>query len=279
MAGTLFLVATPIGNLGDFTARAKEVLQSVALVICEDTRHSRILLDEFGITTATTSLPAFAEKARIGRLVERLASGEDLALISDAGSPALCDPGEALAAAALAAGAEVRPVPGASALVAALTASGLPASRFHFLGFLPRAAGEAREMLQEVKALRATLAFYESPRRLERTLELAVEVLGEARRACIARELTKIHEEFLRGTLGELLRLTKARELKGEVVLLCEGAPAVRERIDEEVLSERIQAALADGLHVKEAARKVAEECGLPVREVYARALALRGGC
>ncbi len=203
MPGRLFLVATPIGNLGDLSPRAVEVLRAVQLVACEDTRHSRILLDAHGIHTPTRSLPAFSEGARAEAVIARLNEGADVALVTDAGSPGISDPGERLVAEAVEAGVEVVPIPGPTALVAALTGSGLPTGRFHFLGFLPRQTSEAREMLEEVAGLAATLVLYESPRRVVATLRLLAEVLGD-RRACVARELTKVHEEFLRAPLGAL---------------------------------------------------------------------------
>lgn len=171
MAGTLYLVATPIGNLGDVTSRALETLRSVRFIACEDTRHSRVLLDHFGIGGKDlVSLPAFAEGQRAGRILDRIGEGEDCALVTDAGSPAISDPGEKLVAEALERGFTVVPVPGPTALVAALSASGLPTGRFHFLGFLPRKGAERRAMLEEVAQLSATLVLYESPRRLAETL-------------------------------------------------------------------------------------------------------------
>ena len=174
MAGTLHLVATPIGNLGDLTARAAEVLRGVAFVVCEDTRHSGPWLRSLGVRAPLLSLPAFAEKERLGGIVARLEAGEDGALVTDAGSPGISDPGEALVAEAVARGIPVVPVPGPSAVIAALSASGLPSGRFHFLGFLPRSGPDRSAVLDEVAGLRATLVLYESARRLGETLaELA----------------------------------------------------------------------------------------------------------
>ncbi|HYO67462.1 MAG TPA: 16S rRNA (cytidine(1402)-2'-O)-methyltransferase, partial [Archangium sp.] len=203
MSGTLYLVATPIGNLGDLSTRALETLRAVSFVACEDTRHSRVLLDHFGISADTVSLPAFAEGQRAGRILERLEAGEDCALVTDAGSPGISDPGEKLVAEAIERGVKVVPIPGATALVAALSASGLPTGRFHFLGFLPRKGPERQAMLEEVAPLSATVGIYESPRRLAETLADLQEAWGD-RRACVARELTKLHEEFVRGPLSEL---------------------------------------------------------------------------
>lgn len=275
MPGRLFLVATPIGNLGDLSPRAVEILKAVQVIACEDTRHSRILLEKFGVGTATTSLPAFAEGERAHALVARLAAGDDVALVTDAGSPGISDPGERLVAEALAAGATVVPVPGPAALVAALSASGLPTGRFHFLGFLPRQASEARAMLDEVAGLAATLVLYESPKRLGDTLALLHEALGE-RRACVARELTKVHEEFVRAPLSELAARYRDAEVKGEVVVLVEGR--VREaRWPEAEVVAALEAGLARGERLKALAGDVAKASGWSSQELYRRGLALKG--
>lgn len=265
---TLYLVATPIGNLADLTARAIEVLKAVDCIACEDTRHSRVLLESYGVGTPTTSLPAFAEGARAEGLVERLKSGQSLALISDAGSPAISDPGERLVAECVAAGVRVVPVPGPSAVVAALSASGLPASRFHFLGFLPRTQSEARAMLDEVAGLSATLVLYESPRRVVETLLLLHEVLGN-RPACVARELTKLHEEFLRGSLSSLHQTLAARgEVLGEVVVLVQGrAPGAR--WSEAEVTAALTAGLARGERLKTLSNELAKAAGWPSQDVY----------
>ena len=241
---------------------------------CEDTRHSRILFDRFGIGTSTVSLPAFAEGERAEALVARLTAGDDVALVTDAGSPGISDPGEKLVAEALAAGVDVVPVPGPTALVAALSASGLPTGRFHFLGFLPRQASDARAMLDEVAGLSATLAFYESPKRLGETLALLLEVLGD-RRACVARELTKLHEEFVRGRLSELAARYRDAEVKGEVVLLVEG------RVDEARWSEAevtaaLEGGLARGERLKTLSTEIAHRAGWSAQELYRRGLALK---
>ena len=214
MAGTLHLVGTPIGNLGDVTARAVEVLRTVAFVVCEDTRHSGPWLRSLGVTATLVSLPAFAEKARARSILDRMEAGEDAALITDAGSPGISDPGEFLVAEALVRGVAVVPVPGPSALVAALSASGLPSGRFHFAGFLPRGQSDRAAVLEELAGLRATLVFYDAARRLGETLADLHRLLGD-RRAVVARELTKVHEEFVRGTLGELATRYARRSTAG----------------------------------------------------------------
>ncbi|HYX91111.1 MAG TPA: 16S rRNA (cytidine(1402)-2'-O)-methyltransferase, partial [Myxococcaceae bacterium] len=274
MAGTLYLVATPIGNLGDLTFRAREVLSSVSFVACEDTRRSRVLLDHYGIRKELLSLPAFAEGERAGRILDRLAGGEDCAVVTDAGSPGISDPGEKLVAEALERGLRVIPVPGASAVVAALSASGLPTGRFHFLGFLPRKGPERRAILEEVKPLRATLVLYESPRRLGETLAELRDVLGE-RRACVAREITKLHEEFSRGTLSQLASAYESAEVLGEVVVIVEGRTGSG-RWSEEEVRRALEEGLARGEKLKTLSREIARQAGWSGQEVYR--LGLKGG-
>lgn len=275
MPGTLFLVATPIGNLEDLTARAIATLREVSLVVCEDTRHSRVLLSHYGIGTPTTSMPAFAEGERAGRILERLAAGEDCALITDAGSPGISDPGELLVREAVAAGVRVVPVPGASALVAALSASGLSTSRFHFLGFLPRKGPERGAMLAEVAPLSATVALYESPRRLVETLADLREALGD-RPACVARELTKLHEELARGPLSELEARFSAGEVKGEVVVLVEGRRGELRWTEAEV-EAALRGGLARGERLKSLATEIARQAGWPGQDVYKLGVTLKG--
>jgi len=265
--GTLFLVATPIGNLGDLTARAAETLARVDFVVCEDTRHSGNLLASLGLQKQTMSLPAFAEKARAGRILERLAAGEDAALVTDAGMPAVSDPGEFLVAVALEAGVRVVPIPGASAVVTALAASGLPTSRFHFLGFLPRKGPGRTAMLDEVAGLRASLVLYESPRRVADTLGDLATALGD-RRAVVARELTKLHEEFVRGRLSELAARYAGEPPRGEVVLVVEGWTA-GERWAEAEVRAALSAGLARGERLKTLSAEVARASGWPSAQVY----------
>jgi len=224
--GTLYLVATPIGNLEDITLRALRVLRECDVVMAEDTRHTGRLLQHFGISKPLLSCFKFNEARRGQEIVERLQRGETIALVADAGSPGISDPGERIVRAVLAAGFRVEPVPGPCALVAALTASGLPADEFHFVGFLPHKAGQRRARLQALSQVPGTLVFYESPYRLERLLAELSEGMPE-REIVIARELTKKFEEFLRGSPANLLQLTRQRCLKGEcVVLVGPGAEA-----------------------------------------------------
>ena len=219
----LYVVATPIGNLGDLTARAREVLAACDGVVAEDTRHSGNLLNHLGIKKPLYSLPAFDESVRVEPLVRRLAAGESLALVTDAGTPAVSDPGAALVRRAVEEGIAVVPIPGASAAIAAVSVSGFPEGRFHFAGFLPRKASQRAEMLAELRGLRSQLVFYESPQRLARTLADLRAALGD-RPAVVGRELTKLHEELARGSLADLERRF-AGEVRGEVVIVVRGAP------------------------------------------------------
>ena len=267
MAGTLHLVATPIGNLGDVTARAVEVLRAVAFVICEDTRHSGPWLRSLGVQAPLLSLPAFAEKERIGGIVTRLEGGEDGALVTDAGSPGISDPGEALVAEAVARGIRVVPVPGPSAVIAALSASGLPSGRFHFLGFLPRSGPDRTAVLDEVAGLRATLVLYESARRLGETLAELAAALGP-RRAVVARELTKMHEEFVRGMLAELAARYRDEPPLGEVVDLVEGRTEAGRWSGDEVRSA-LEAGLARGERLMSLSTEIARQAVWTSAEVY----------
>jgi 16S rRNA (cytidine1402-2'-O)-methyltransferase len=217
--GTLYLVATPIGNLEDITLRALRVLRECDVVAAEDTRRSGQLLKHFGISKPLLSCFHFNEARRSAELIERLRRGEKVALVTDAGSPGISDPGERVVSAALAAGLRVESVPGPCALVAALTASGLPTDEFHFVGFLPHKSGQRRRRLDGLQTVPGTLVFYESPFRIERLLGELQEVFPD-RRVVLARELTKRFEELLRGTPVELLAVARQRPLKGEFVVL-----------------------------------------------------------
>jgi len=276
--GTLYLVGTPIGNLDDISSRAIETLRQVRLVACEDTRRTRILLDRFGIETPTTALPAFDEERRAPRILERLRAGDDVALVTDAGMPGISDPGEALVRLAVEEGVQVVPIPGPSAALAALAASGLPTSRFAFFGFLPRKGKARRETIAQIAAFPGTCILYESPRRLAETLRDLQETLGD-RRACVARELTKMHEEIVRGRFSELASRFSG-EVLGEVTIVVEGGSAVQSGSKPEGeadLDTLLRSRLAAGISVKDAAREVAEALGLPRKDVYRRALDLAG--
>ena len=268
----LYVVATPIGNLGDLSARAREVLAACDAVVAEDTRHSANLLRHLGLHKPLLSLPAFDEAARTGPLLRRLLAGESLALVTDAGTPAVSDPGGILVRRAVEQGLAVVPVPGASAAVAAVSVSGFAEGRFHFAGFLPRKASDRARMLAELKALRAQLVFYESPQRLSRTLAELRAALGD-RAALVARELTKLHEELARGALSALEERFSG-EVRGEVVIVVSGAleapPA-----DPADLESEIRSHLARGEHPKDIAESLSATHSK--RAVYQLALKLKG--
>ncbi|MFQ5903829.1 MAG: 16S rRNA (cytidine(1402)-2'-O)-methyltransferase [Candidatus Binatia bacterium] len=222
MAGTLYIVASPIGNLEDITLRALRVLKEVDLIAAEDTRHTKKLLVHYGIATPLTSYHQHNEKARSVSLVHRLSSGCRIALISDAGTPILSDPGFKLVQGAIHAGIPVVPIPGPSALTTVLGASGLPTDRFVFEGFLPARKSERREMLRELREEQRTLVFYEAPHRVKESLQDLLEVLGN-RQVVLGREMTKIHEEFIRGSVSELAAQAKVKEWRGEMTLVVRG--------------------------------------------------------
>ena len=277
MPGTLYLVATPLGNLGDITYRAVETLRAATAIVAEDTRRARILCEHFGIERPLISMPAFREGEQADGLVGRLLQGDDLALTTDAGSPGISDPGSVLVAKALEAGVKVVPIPGPAAVVAALSASGLPTDRFYFAGFLPRKGTGRERALSLLKRLDATLVLYESPERLGETLAELREAFGD-RRAVVARELTKIHEEFARGKLSELAQRF-AGEVRGEITLVVEGAGEEESAAatDEAILAEIERRLVSGEGSVKEIAGEIAKATGRPRREVYDLALKAKG--
>ncbi len=277
LAPGLYVVATPIGNLGDMSARARDVLARVDLVACEDTRVTGRLLAHFGIRARLAPYHDHNAAAARPRLVARLAAGARIALVADAGTPLISDPGYRLVAAAIAAGSAVYPVPGPSAPLAALVASGLPTDRFLVAGFLPAKAAARRRALREIAATPATLVLLESPRRLAASLEDMAAVLGP-RPAAVARELTKRYEEVRRGPLDALARhYRESGAPRGEVVVVV-GPPTAdgASETDAEAVDAALTAAFAEGLSLREAASRVAAETGIARRAVYARALALR---
>lgn len=274
--GTLFLVATPLGNLEDITLRALRVFREADLILAEDTRRTRVLLDQHQIAArALESLHEHNERERTAHILRRLDEGQRIALCSDAGTPLVSDPGEALVRAAIEAGHAIEPLPGASAVVTALVASGLPSEPFCFRGFLPR-KGERRKLLDALSKDTATQIFYESPRRLREALEDLHAAWGP-RRLCVARELTKLHQEFLRGTAEEVLaRLPE--EVLGEITLVVEGAaPQEEAPADEAALRQALRVALTAGASVKDAAAAVAEVLGVPKKVAYQLALSEKG--
>ena len=276
---TLHIVATPIGNLEDVTFRSLRVLREVDWVLAEDTRRTRVLLDHFEIPQKPTSLHAHNEAGRVDAVLAALDEGRDVALVSDAGTPLVSDPGERLVAAVAAAGHRVEAVPGASALLSALTVAGFGTERVLFLGFLPRKAGARKKVLESQIGRPETVVLFESPRRVAKTLSEVVEVLGD-RGACLARELTKRHEEVLRGPASELAaRLTEAPP-KGECTLVIEGA-SEQETLDsvawtDAEVDRAIQERLAAGDSVKDASADLAGRTGRARRALYARAIQLR---
>ena len=276
--GVLYVVATPIGNLDDLSPRARQILSDVAVVAAEDTRHSGTLLSHFGIHTKLISLHEHNEAERAAALLERLKAGENVALISDAGTPLISDPGFDLVRNARQAGITVSPIPGACALVAALSVSGLPTDRFVFEGFLPAKSAARRERLAALLAETRTLVFYESVHRLQESLQDMAEVFGAERLGVVARELTKLHEGVREAPLAALADWAGKDPMaaKGEVVILLAGAQALEgEATDAE--AERVLKALLAELPVKQAAALAAEITGLKKNQLYERALTLAG--
>jgi 16S rRNA (cytidine1402-2'-O)-methyltransferase len=276
-SGTLYVVATPIGNLDDLSPRALATLSGVALIAAEDTRHSSRLLRQHGINTTTMSLHEHNEAQAAQRVLARLQGGDDVALISDAGTPLISDPGFHLLRACRELHIPVSPVPGPSAMIAALSVAGLPTDRFHFEGFLPRQSAARRERLGELADTTATLVFYESCHRVSDSLADLVAVFGADRPAAMARELTKLHETILRGSLAELAARVSEdlNQQRGEIVLVVGGAPA---RSDDVLPSEveKLLSVLVAELPVKQAASLAAKWSGLKKNALYQRAQALK---
>lgn len=287
MPGTLYIVATPIGNLEDITLRALRLLREADLVAAEDTRHTRGLLSHFEIGTPLVAYHQHSEAGRTEHLVHRLVEGETIALVTDAGTPGVSDPGVELVRAALAAQVPVVPIPGASAALCALVGSGLPPARFAFEGFLPRTKGPRRAKLAALaRGETRTLIFYESPQRIEATLREMVDAFGPARPAAVGRELTKKFEEFVRGTLEEVAAHFAAHAARGEITVVVQGLPGDSD--DEEAAETAVEvpepldvpaalrAALNAGQSERDAVRQVSAERKLSRREVYAVMLALQ---
>jgi 16S rRNA (cytidine1402-2'-O)-methyltransferase len=273
MPGTLYLVATPIGNLQDISLRAIDVLRAVDVIACEDTRHTRKLLNHFGISGRVLSYHEHNERERADELGCLLADGGSVAVVSDAGTPVICDPGFNIVQTAREIGAAVVPVPGPVAFVCAAIASGLAVDSLFFGGFLPTKKGERQKRLAEVRQIPATLLFYEAPHRLARSLADCLEVLGD-RRAAVARELTKLHEEIVAESLSALAARFAGQKVKGEIVLVIERASSGRVRIraaTTETLSTRVDQLQAAGLDRKTALKKAAKEYGLSKSEAYRR--------
>jgi 16S rRNA (cytidine1402-2'-O)-methyltransferase len=267
VSGTLYVVATPIGNLEDITLRAIRILREVDRIACEDTRQTRKLLDRHGISKPLVSYHEHNEQARAQELLSELAAGANIALVSDAGTPLIADPGYRLVKQARAQGITVSPIPGASAVLTALSASGLPTDAFIFGGFLPAKKTQRRKILEEMKDYAATLVFYETPHRILEALDDIAEVLGP-RRMMIGRELTKIHEEFLAGEPAELREaLAKRPSIKGEMTIMIGKAEALA--ADARPIEEAFDKLLEAGVPRMEAMKTIARERGLSKREVY----------
>jgi 16S rRNA (cytidine1402-2'-O)-methyltransferase len=267
--GTLFVVATPIGNLEDITYRAVRVLREVDLIACEDTRHSAKLLQHYGIDKSTVSYHEHNEAARAEELVAKLEQGLSVAQVSDAGMPGISDPGYRMIKLAIERGIQVVPVPGPSALIAALAASGMATDSFQFLGFLPARSGQRRTLLETLRNAEHTTVVYEAPHRIAETLQDVVELLGADRPVVLARELTKVHEEFIRGTAAELLRHCKDREPKGEITLLI-GKGEQRAAEPEKDIASRLQEIMREQQLDESAALKaLAKEQGISKSEAY----------
>jgi 16S rRNA (cytidine1402-2'-O)-methyltransferase len=275
-AGTLYIVGTPIGNLGDMTFRAVQVLQQVNLIAAEDTRHTGKLLHHFHISTPQISYHEHNRISRLPELLERLQQGHAIALVTDAGMPGISDPGYDLVKACVEAGFPIVPIPGITAAITALSASGLPTDQFVFIGFLPAKGKERRDRLESLPTEQRTLIFYESPYRLLQTLQDFAEWLGATRKLTIARELTKLHEEFWRGTVAEAIALYTTRQPQGEYTLVVAGADAsVQPILSEAALKAELQGLLSQGVSRSQASRQLAQQTSLSRRQIYQLALAI----
>jgi 16S rRNA (cytidine1402-2'-O)-methyltransferase len=272
MSGALVLVATPIGNLSDMSERAVEALRTAAVIACEDSRHTQKLLNHFNIRVPTMSLHQHNEKERTTQVIERVGNGEIVALVTDAGMPAISDPGELVVAAVAAAGHAVTVVPGPSAVPAALAVSGLSTQRFCFEGFLPRKGSERSHRLTEIARETRTTVIYESPQRIRTTVDDLAEQCGNDRAVAMVRELTKIHEEIWRGTLAGLSQRL-ATEVKGECVLVLAGAPVDAVKITDVEIVEALEAELQAGSSKKDAVNTVCQNLGIARNRVYSLSL------
>jgi 16S rRNA (cytidine1402-2'-O)-methyltransferase len=269
---SLFIVSTPIGNLGDITYRAVEVLKAADVILAEDTRRSGVLLRHYGIGGRLVSAHEHNEKSRAGTVVEMLREGRDVALITDAGTPLLSDPGARIVREVVEAGFDVVPIPGASALLAALVASGIPAERFAFYGFIPRKGGRRTELLEEITALPYAAVLYESPNRTAELLRDLAAAAGAERRVAVGRELTKMHEEFFRGTAEEAASRFEEREVRGEIVVVVEGRPEDAEtEAETDALAARsiAQALMAQGMSPSAVAKELRRRLGIARNAAY----------
>ncbi|MEQ8537710.1 MAG: 16S rRNA (cytidine(1402)-2'-O)-methyltransferase [Coleofasciculus sp. D1-CHI-01] len=273
--GTLYVVGTPIGNLEDMTFRAVRILQTVDIIAAEDTRHTGKLLQHFQIKTNQISYHQHNRQQRLPELLNQLTTGKTIALVTDAGMPSISDPGYELVQGAIEAGISVIPIPGATAGITALSASGLPTDRFVFEGFLPASGQERQQRLEVLAAESRTLIFYESPYRLQQTLEDFANIFSPSRQIVLARELTKLHEQFWRGTIEEAIAYYTDHEPKGEFTLILAGAPAETPVLSEVALKAELSQLINQGLSRSQAARQLSHLTNLPRRHLYQMALSL----
>ncbi|QKQ74709.1 16S rRNA (cytidine(1402)-2'-O)-methyltransferase [Nostoc sp. TCL240-02] len=272
---TLYVVGTPIGNLEDITFRAVRILQTVDIIAAEDTRHTGKLLQHFQVKTPQVSYHEHNRTSRIPELLEHLVNNKAIALVSDAGMPGISDPGYELVKACIEAGISVVPIPGASAAITALSASGLPTDRFVFEGFLPAKTQQRQEYLESLQTESRTLIFYESPHRLRDTLQDLAKVWGSDRQIVLGRELTKLYEEFWRGTIAEAIAHYSQREPQGEYTLVVAGIPASQPQLTEEELKAELKMLISQGISRSQASRQLAKFTSLPRRQLYQLALSL----
>jgi 16S rRNA (cytidine1402-2'-O)-methyltransferase len=273
--GTLYVVGTPIGNLEDMTFRAVRILQTVDIIAAEDTRHTGKLLQHFQIKTNQISYHQHNRQQRLPELLNRLTAGKTIALVTDAGMPSISDPGYELVQGAIEAGITVIPIPGATAGITALSASGLPTDRFVFEGFLPASGQERQQRLEVLAAESRTLIFYESPYRLQQTLEDFATIFSPSRQIVLARELTKLHEQFWRGTIEDAIAYYTDHDPKGEFTLVLAGAPAETPVLSEAALKAELSQLINQGISRSQAARQLSHLTNLPRRHLYQMALSL----
>ena len=274
-AGTLYIVGTPIGNLEDMTFRAIDVLSKVTVIAAEDTRHTGKLLQHFQISTPQVSYHDHNRRSRHPELLNRLERGETIALVTDAGMPGISDPGYELVKACVEQAISVVPIPGVSAVITALSASGLPTDRFAFEGFLPAKGQERRQHLEALRTEPRTLIFYESPHRLRHTLQDLVDIFGGDRSIVLARELTKLHEQFWRGTLSDAQTYYRTHEPQGEFTVVVAGYEAAQPVLSESALKAELQQLLHQGISRSQASRQLAQQTSLPRRQIYQLALTI----